>query len=205
MRSSSALAAGPVNFLRLADMDLDTLEVVHSSVFEKILQIDDLLINRSVRTHENVFHRTAEVHDRSSFNAQLLRLRLQARAASMLAEFCHEGPPANAAEQNVLGQDHWKDLPPNRNEAVPGHLNVAHRTPDVDESCSMNMILFRLKKQVHAASILADVCHQGPPANENEQIALTEIERMLHSIQEVISPVSSLAGSGTESDSEAMM
>ncbi|CAD6200084.1 unnamed protein product [Caenorhabditis auriculariae] len=83
------------------------------------------------------------------------------------------------------------------NQAVRGHLDTSFRSPNVDARSSIKSLLLRLHRQVHAACVLADVCHLGPAPSAEEQNVLAEVKNGLYLLDEAITPLSSLEGSST--------
>ncbi|CAD6197452.1 unnamed protein product [Caenorhabditis auriculariae] len=84
-----------------------------------------------------------------------------------------------------------------RHPSVRGHLDPSILTPEVDVRSSLKAVLRRLKRQFRAASILADAAHLGPPANEEEQAAVSGVDRVIYALYDEFLPFD---GSTTESD-----
>ncbi|CAI4224943.1 unnamed protein product [Auanema sp. JU1783] len=87
-----------------------------------------------------------------------------------------------------------------RNQRVRIHLDPSFASPDVTERSVFEALLLRLKRQIDASCVLADLCSLGPAANAEESAALSTAESVLDLLDQAISPVSSLDGSNTESD-----
>ncbi|CAD6187252.1 unnamed protein product [Caenorhabditis auriculariae] len=65
---------------------------------------------------------------------------------------------------------------------------------------SKDAFLLGLRRQIGAASVLADVTHLSPEANEDKAAPLLRIEKNLDRLYEAITPETSLRGSDTDSN-----
>ncbi|CAI2355505.1 unnamed protein product [Caenorhabditis sp. 36 PRJEB53466] len=89
---------------RYGAMDRDSLDVVNDALYQYVGEITRLLLNPSVRGHQDPSIVTPEVHSRSSKDAYLMRLSKQVDAASVLADVTHLGPQANREEAAALSR-----------------------------------------------------------------------------------------------------
>ncbi|CAD6192772.1 unnamed protein product [Caenorhabditis auriculariae] len=96
----------------------------------------------------------------------------------------------NVEEINVLLQ----------RQSVRGHRDPTILTPEVHQRSSKDAIVLRLQRQIDAVSVLADVTHLGPEANEDEAATLMRVDQILDNLFEVITPETSLRGSDTVSN-----
>ncbi|CAI4231453.1 unnamed protein product [Auanema sp. JU1783] len=74
--------------------------------------------------------------------------------------------------------------------------------PEVDEQSVTGKLLKRMKKQIKAICVLADVVYIDPPANANEAEILARAQKVLNLLFDLITPPSSSPASDCATDSE---
>ncbi|CAI4231409.1 unnamed protein product [Auanema sp. JU1783] len=81
-------------------------------------------------------------------------------------------------------------------DAIRGQRDPRTREPEVNIDSATGKILKRMKRQMKAICILADMVHDGPPANESEDTLISRAAQMLHDIYKLIIPPSSISAVG---------
>ncbi|CAI4232927.1 unnamed protein product [Auanema sp. JU1783] len=64
-------------------------------------------------------------------------------------------------------------------DSVRGNRDPRTRTPEVNSKTPAGILLKRMRRQIKAVCILAEMVHDGPPANESEAALLSRAIEML--------------------------